>query len=205
MALTREQKEAIAWCDFVAGLATAETGPVSFVIGAAASIAYYKDKVATEGWDKIIAPTPVLPSGSENQGVLHNLTCEQYLNSGYDGVQYGDMIAVAVQVKPDMAQAIEDIPEQYFNDNVEAAQAQTLETPAQQLQAISSHVTLSDADRNTLTVSLQQLDAGQDGDWDTNLETVINDVQNMRLAQGDKERLLASLEILKHSYTVWSY
>ncbi|WBV56328.1 hypothetical protein PFY10_19245 [Chryseobacterium daecheongense] len=39
--LTRQQKEAIAWADVVAGLMTAETGFVSLFIAAAASMAYY--------------------------------------------------------------------------------------------------------------------------------------------------------------------
>jgi hypothetical protein len=44
MALTRDQKMAIAWADYFAGLASAGLGAISFAIGAAASTAYYWTK-----------------------------------------------------------------------------------------------------------------------------------------------------------------
>lgn len=58
MALTRSQKYALAYTDWVAGASTAATGAFSFLIGGAASLALYYNN----GWDQ---PLVINPGGGQ--------------------------------------------------------------------------------------------------------------------------------------------
>ncbi|WP_418122804.1 hypothetical protein ACNFU2_19870 [Chryseobacterium sp. PTM-20240506] len=155
--LTRQQKEAIAWADVVAGLMTAETGFVSLFIAAAASMAYYKDKVANEGWKAIVTEEPILPSNSNNYGILHNLTCEKYLTDGYDQVTYNEVLITAVKVRPDLAGEIYAIAEDYFQEKVEMAVNKNLISVDDKLNAILDTVPLNAADTDKIYQLLNSL------------------------------------------------
>lgn len=203
--LTQQQKEAIAWVDVAAGLASAETGPVSFLIAAAASMAYYKDKVANEGWMAVITEEPTLPSTSNNQGVLHNLLCEKYLTDGYDEVKYSETIITAIKVRPDLANAINAIPEDYFHQKVEIAQQVNLSSPDDKMNMIGNTVPVHGADRNLLFQSLVEIEnSSSDDEFQDKVQNAIQAIPNFELNDSDKIILTNSFEILRNSYQLWS-
>ncbi|MFP7655316.1 hypothetical protein [Chryseobacterium proteolyticum] len=203
--LTRQQKEAIAWADVVAGLMTAETGFVSLFIAAAASMAYYKDKVANEGWKAIVTEEPILPSNSNNYGILHNLTCEKYLTDGYDQVTYNEVLITAVKVRPDLAGEIYAIAEDYFQEKVEMAVNKNLVSVDDKLNAILDTVPLNTSDTDKIYQLLTVIDnTNNDDDWQTNVQNLIQVVPSFNLNDQDKNVVTNSFEILKHSYRLWS-
>ncbi|WBV56432.1 hypothetical protein PFY10_19790 [Chryseobacterium daecheongense] len=202
--LTRQQKEAIAWADVVAGLMTAETGFVSLFIAAAASMAYYKDKVANEGWKAIVTEEPILPSNSNNYGILHNLTCEKYLTDGYDQVTYNQILITAVKVRPDLAGEIYAIAEDYFQEKVEMAVHKNLVSVGDKLNAILDTVPLNAADTDKVYQMLTAIDNTiNDDDWQANVQNLIQIIPSFNLNDNDKNVLANSFEILKHSYQLW--
>jgi len=203
--LTRQQKEAIAWVDVAAGLASAETGPVSFLIAAAASMAYYKDKVANEGWKAVRTDEPTLPSISTNQGILHNLTCEKYLTDGYDQVTYSKMVMTATQVRPDLTDPIHSISEDYFNQKVQQALQENLISADNKLNVILNTVPLNDANRDTLLQSIVHIQNSiTDDEWKTNVQNTTNMIPGFALNNNDKSILTNAFEVLQHSYQLWS-
>ncbi|MBO9691031.1 hypothetical protein [Chryseobacterium sp.] len=203
--LTRQQKEAIAWADVVAGLMTAESGFVSLFIAAAASMAYYKDKVANEGWKTIITEEPVLPSNSNNYGILHNLTCEKYLTDGYDQVTYNEILITAVKVRPDLASEIYAIAQDYFQEKVEMAIQKNLVSVDDKVNAILDAVPLKGVDIDKVYQLLTVIDnTDDDDDWQTNVQNLIQLVPSFNLNDNDKNVLINSFEILKNSYQLWS-
>lgn len=201
--LTKEQKEAIAWCDFVAGLATAELGPVSFAIGAAASIAYYKDKVANDDWPKIELKPGSIPSKSNNLGVLHNLTCEHYLVSEYPDVNFRDIIYTASKVRPDLTEELHNISEEYFIEKVEWAKAQKTSTTKEQLTLITGIISLQGEDTETVNNSLNNIKDVNEYMWIANIDDLIKKVASFELTEIVKDYFTNSLEILKLSYILW--
>lgn len=204
MALTRAQKEAIAWCDFAAGLATAELGPISFAIGAAASMAYYKDKQATAGWQLVVPPPGPIPSNSGNQGELHNLTVTNYLNDFPDGVvTYNQVITVASQVRPDLAPQIHKIQEDYFNTNVKSAQSADTSTVDAQLALISASIPLNADNSNTVSQTLSTIQDVDTNVWVGQLDGLIGQVDNFELSDEQKNRFKDSLQILRYSPLLW--
>lgn len=203
--LTQQQKEAIAWVDVAAGLASAETGPVSFLIAAAASMAYYKDKVANEGWKAVAVEDPTLPSNSSNQGILHNLVCEKYLTDGYDQVTYHEMVLTAVEVRPDLAAKINAIPEDYFNQKVQTATQLNLTSLDEKMNVIGNAVPLHGADRDILFQSLAEIDnSNSDDDFQAKVQNTIQAIPGFELTDNEKSILTNSFEILKNSYQLWS-
>jgi hypothetical protein len=203
--LTQQQKEAIAWVDLAAGLASAETGPVSFLIAAAASMAYYKDKVANEGWMAVITEEPTLPSNSNNQGVLHNLVCEKYLTDGYDQVTYNEVLITAVKVRPDLTDTINAISEDYFHQKVEMTQQLNLSSTDDKMNVIGNTVPVHGADRDLLFQSLVEMEnSNSDDEFQNKVQNTIEAIPNFELNDSDKIILTNSFEILRNSYQLWS-
>lgn len=203
--LTRQQKEAIAWVDVAAGLASASAGPISFLIAAAASMAYYKDKVANDGWRAIATEEPTLPSTSNNQGILHNLTCEKYLTDGYDQVTYSKIVITAIQVRPDLADPINSMSEDYFNQKVQQALQENLVSVDDKLNVILNTVPLNGANSDILLQSLHDIDNSiTDDERKTNVQSAINMIPSFALNNNDKSVLTNAFEVLQHSYQLWS-
>src|SRR5690606_20306419 len=131
--MTRRQKFATAYTDWAAGAASAPLGLFSFLIGAAASAAL----VNANDW----AVTPVIvpiPTTSDDQGVLHNALCSNYMAQGFPDVNYNDVINVAVQVRPDLEPQIRATPEPEFNSQVQAALTRDLSTTQLQMDFLNS-------------------------------------------------------------------
>lgn len=203
MALTRDQKMAIAWVDYAAGLATIGTGALSFAIGAAASMAYYADKHANDGWNiNFPIPNPI-PSTSEDQGILHNLTCEQFIANGNTLVTYSNIIESASQVRPDLSAELQSITKKYFDDKVNSVQSLSLITVNEELDYTMSLIPLNDADQVTFSETLNILQTADQDPWVNSIDTLILQVTNFTLTETEKIGLVNSLQILKHSYILW--
>lgn len=174
-------------------------------MAAAASLAYYQDKKVSEGWPIIVVPTGSTPSSSDNPGVLHNVVCSNYLNGGFGAVNFDDIKAVGIQVKPGLESEINAIDEQFYNVTVNWAVTVSLETVPDQVAMIEQYVSLSDSDKSTLSDGLQNIMDGTEAAWPSNVDLLITDVQSMSSVSTEhKEWLTSSFEILKHSHELWS-
>lgn len=203
MALTRDQKMAIAWVDYAAGLASIATGALSFAIGGAASMAYYWDKKANSGWSVAI-PTPhPIPSTSNDQGVLHNLTCEQFTANGFTTVNRTNIIQSASEVRPDLTAELQSITQLYFDDKVNTAQTQAMQTVQDELNYTVSIIPLNSVDQGIFTGTLNILQTADEPQWVNSIDTLILQVSNFTLTEAEKIGLVNSLQILKHSYVLW--
>ena len=193
------KKMSIAWTDFAAGLATAELGPISFVIGGAASMAKWNDFFT-------IYPVPdPVPSSTNDQGVLHNVLCSNYLAPRFPKVNYDDVINLACQVRPDLAHEIQAITEEYYNAKVLSALTEDLSTPKRQISFITSIIKLDDNDTTSVTNVLNNLSKSEDPNiWEANVNGLIGMVPSFNLSQADQTMFMNSLSILRSSYVLWS-
>lgn len=203
MALTRDQKNAIFWCDYCAGLATAGLGAISFAIGAAASTAYYMDKKATEGWNiDFPVPNPI-PSTSDDQGELHNLTCEQFIANGFTLVTLSNIVQSASEVRPDLTSELQSITETYFDEKVSAAQTQSMKTVQEELDYTMSYIPLNNTDQIPFIATLNVLQSADEIQCVNSINNLILQVTNFTLTETEKTALINSLQILKHSSILW--
>lgn len=200
MALTRDQKYALAYTDWAAGAASIGTGLLSFVIGGAASLALYH----TQGWSASIK-ADFIPSQSNDQGVLHNALCSNYIASGISGVTYQDVINMSVKVRPDLSEQIRRIPEDEFNKQVESALSLDLTTPEKQMEYLNSLVKLEPQDATIVADTFKNLSTISDSrEWEASVNRLIDQTRNFKLSQGDKEALIGSFQILRSSFVLWS-
>ncbi len=203
MTLTRDQKIAIAWVDYAAGLASVELGPLSFAIAAAASMAYYQDKHVSEGWNLSFRIPEPIPSTSDDEGILHNLTCEQFIANGYTLVTYSNIIQSASEVRPDLSSELQSITQTYFDEKVTSAQTQALKTSQEQLDYTMSIIPLNNTDQVPFLNTLNILQTAEQAQWVQSIDSLILQVNNFTLTQEEKSGLINSLQILKHSYVLW--
>jgi hypothetical protein len=203
MALTPEQKRAIAWVDYAAGLASVETGPLSFAIGAAASMAYYYDKKASEGWGIVFYPPQPIPSTSNDLGILHNLTCEQLVANGFTQSNYDNIIQSASEVRPDLSTELNAITISYFNEKVNSVQLIDLITPESELEFTLNIIPLNVYDQNIFLQTLNILQNANETEWVNNLNDLILQISSFTLSETEKTGLINSLQILKHSFVLW--
>lgn len=203
MALTRDQKWAIAWCDYCAGLASAGLGAISFAIGAAASTAYYMDKKATEGWSiDFLVPNPI-PSTSDDQGELHNLTCEQFQANGFTAVSLSNIVQSASEVRPDLTSELQSVTQAYFDEKVSSAMGQPMKTVQQELDYTMSIIPLNNTDQVPFTETLNILQTADEAQCVNSIDNLILQVSNFTLTETEKTALANSLQILKHSSVLW--
>ena len=203
MALTKDQKMAIAWADYFAGLASAALGAISFAIAAAASMAYYQDKHASEGWGIIFPGPDPIPSTSEDQGILHNLTCEQFIANGFTLVTLSNIIQSASEVRPDLTSELQTITQSYFDEIVNTAQTQPMSTVQEQLDYTISIIPLNSSNQETFIETLNNLQQAEENQWVSSIDSLIIQVDSFALTVIEKVGLINSLQILKHSYVLW--
>jgi len=203
MALAKDQKMAIAWADYFAGLASAGLGAISFAIAAAGSMAYYQDKHATEGWNIDFAVPDPIPSTSEDQGVLHNLTCKQFIANGNTLVTYSNIIQSASEVRPDLTSELQSITQSYFDEIVTATQTQPMSTVQQQIDYTISIIPLNSSNQEPFIETLNNLQQAEENQWVSCIDSLIIQVDSFALTVIEKIGLITSLQILKHSYALW--
>jgi hypothetical protein len=203
MALTRDQKNDIAAVDYVAGLTSIETGFLSFAIAAAASTAYYLDKKATEGWNMDFPVIEPIPSTTDNTGVNHNLTCEQFFANGDTVVTYDVIIPIACQVRPDWTVELEAITQSYFDSKVASALSQNMSGVANWMRATTNVIPLNNTDSVTVSDAFNSIQGVDNEQWVNNLGVLIGNVSGFALTETEKQSLINALHILQHSYVLW--
>lgn len=203
MALTRDQKNAIAACDYVAGLFSIGTGFFSFFVAAAASTAYYLDKKATEGWNMDSPVVHPIPSTSNNTGVNHNLACEQFFADGYTVVTYANFLPIACQVRPDWTTQLEAITQSYFDDKVALALTTDMSTVAKWMTQTTSVIPLNSTDAATVTNTFNIIQTADQAQWVSNLDSLITKVNGFTLTSPQKASFINALQILQLSYVLW--
>jgi len=110
MALTNQQKLNIAWADWIAGASTSPLGILSFAIAGGASWLYYQEHYP------LVAPPVINPDpdpSPENDGDRigydHNLLCRAFADEEYTTITFADVISVASQIRPDLAEQLENM------------------------------------------------------------------------------------------------
>lgn len=205
--LTRKQKEAIAWVDLAAGVASAETGPASFLIAALASMAYYKDKQASEGWP-IAAPGPTYTYprsvGTSTAGELHNAMCTAFFDENYSDANYPNMLACANMVDPVITAGLDASSETMANSIVSSILVTDFSTVSNQKAFILSKFPLNANDANSLETSLQTIHTCAESEISQEIELLKTQINNYQLNQTDKVNLVNCFDILKHSMILWN-
>ncbi|NDC30422.1 MAG: hypothetical protein EBZ58_05690 [Bacteroidetes bacterium] len=203
MALTRDQKNAIASCDYLAGLLSAETGFLSFAIAAAASTAYYLDKKASDGWSIDSPVVHPIPSTTDNTGVNHNLTCEQFFAAGNTTVTYNIIIPIACDVRPDWTAGLEAITQSYFDDIIASALAQDMSTVDEWMVATTNVIPLNSVDSETVAAAFESIQGADQDQWVENLGALIDNVSGFELSEIEKQYFVNAIQILQLSYVLW--
>jgi hypothetical protein len=204
--LTKDQELAIGWVDLAAGVASIETGPASLVISAAASMAYYQDKHASEGWNAKNTYNPNnYPSTTNNPGELHNLICEMYIQNGYTTVNYNDIKTVALNVKPDLESSLNNMSEAQFNYFVNLTKDKDLSTPTNQLDFFKTYFSINQNDEVVLLNYLETINNTDNEERISKIDDLINRIQSFDLDNTQKINLTNSFQILKHSSILWQH
>jgi hypothetical protein len=115
--LTHNQTQAMYWTDWAAGLAAAETGPISFGVAAGASATYYFNALPRTQLSNHVNfnSDSLYMNDFERLGVDHNSTCKRYISSGaveFDFVYFKEF---AKEVRPDLIEQIDGITSEYFS------------------------------------------------------------------------------------------
>jgi hypothetical protein len=201
--LTKDQKLAIGWVDFGAGVCSIESGPASLVIAAAASLAFYNEKHHSEGWNYRSTYNPNnYPSSSENYGELHNLICEKYLQKGYTTVNYTDIKNVAISVKPSLE--FDNLSEIQFNYFVGLIKTENTTTPLDQLKFLKKYYSINQNDEVVLSNFLVQINSDDEYRL-SKIDELINRVQDFNMISNQKTHFINSLSILKNSSILWQH
>ena len=203
MALTKDQKNAIAAVDYVAALTSFETGLLAFAIGAAASTAYYLDKKATDGWNMDFPAIEPIPSTTDNTGVNHNLTCEQFFANGNTVVNYDVIIPIACTVRPDWTSELTAITQTFFDTKVAAALSQNMSDVANWMIATTNVIPLNSTDSLIVSDSFNSIQGVDNEQWVYNLEILIGNVSGFALSETEKQTFINALQVLQHSYILW--
>jgi hypothetical protein len=204
--LTKDQKLAIGWADFFAGVCSIETGPASLAIAAAGSLAYYQDKHLTEGWNAMTTYNPNnYPSSSNNLGELHNLICEKYIHDGYTTINYNDIKNVTLSVKPDLESSLNNISQTNFQNYLDLVKNRDLTTPTNQINIIKDYFTFNQNDEVVLFSYLKTINVTDNEKRILKIDDLINRIQSFNMDKSQKINLTNSFQILKHSSILWQH
>lgn len=202
MALNYHQKMAIAWADWGSGLAAAALGPVSFLVGGAASMVVYHTFKASQS--PVIQPDPI-PISSNDWGLLHNALCSNYLSQGYQRVNYQDIVNLACQVKPELESEILNVSEDTYNAYVIKGLCLNLFSPQLKIDFTKTIINLDVSDSNVVLSYYNELvDAEDTNDWTTIVNNLIGCIVDFNLSQFEKDIFSNSLTILRSSYVLWN-
>jgi hypothetical protein len=205
--LTREQKEAIAWVDLAAGAASVELGLGSFLVAGLASMAYYKDKQANEGWPIAYSgpsgdyPKPV---GSSSAGEIHNAICAAFFDGNYPVANYSNMVLSANQVDPAITAGLDGSSETLVNSIVSSVLVTDFSTVAKQKAFILSEFPLNANDAESLETSLQTIHTCAESEISQEIDLLNTQINSYQLNQTEKVNLANSFDILKHSMILWN-
>jgi len=194
---------ATAWADLAAGLATAESGPISFLIGGCYSMSVWNslDIVAPPS-----NPTPV-PTYTNDLGVLHNALVSNYIAQGFSLQQISlpNAINVACQVRPDLAATLQATTQDQYDTVVKTLANVDLSTTQGRIAYISSVINFTPQDLATLTNAFNTLDAITCPIlWVEYITMLIALIFGFNLVQTDMNNLVGSLQILRASGAYWN-
>jgi hypothetical protein len=202
--LTPEQKKAMFWTDWAAGVATAELGPISFAIAGAASAAYYYDHIS----GIVINPNPDPKPTNTNElpGYYHNLLCKAYIAKGFDHIVFSEFIKTAKEVRPDLINELNSLTDSMFNSKIQYARSFDYIGSSDQVNVISSFNSINSNDlvtfKNGVTNIQNSLDANQ---FNVNTNNLIDQIGSFSMPLDEKEKIISSLMILKYSGNLWKF
>ncbi len=195
--LTRHQNK-VAWTDLAAGLASAELGPVSFLIAGCASMAAHYDSPVTVNPN----PDPDPANETDQLGYDHNRFCRAYL-AAHTSLNYTDIISTAKQIRPDLSTQIDAISEETINNTIEYVSQFDFLNSSSQVTILNSVMTLSSDDINSFKNAIDAINDGNEEDVNNNVTALQNEIANYNTSDLNKERLINAFSILKYSNFIW--
>lgn len=205
MALTGQQKMNIAWADWVAGAASSPLGLLSFAIAGGASWLYYQEHYAAPIPPINPNPDPDPESDGDQIGYWHNQLCRAFADGGYTTITFNEVISVASQIRPDLAQQLQDIPEQDFQNaltlviNNEFADDHT-----HQEALVQGEFGVSGLDLSSFNTSVDNINSSQtDNEFENYFNELLDQILTYSISTERKTQLINSLGILKYSFYLW--
>ncbi len=204
--LTHNQTQAMYWTDWAAGLAAAETGPISFGVAAGASATYYFNALPRTQLSNHVNfnSDSLYTNDFERLGVDHNSTCKRYINSGVEEFNFVHFKEFAKEVRPDLTEQIDGITSEYFSlvlssiQNIDFADANSI------TKFIKNYVNLNATDEERIISSLNHLIGETDPNLTIlNLNELIEELDSYSITNVEKTKLINSFSILKYSSQLW--
>lgn len=213
--LTDDQTQAMYWADWGAGIATAELGPVSIFVAAAASAAYYYDHKKSLEIPNIGDSLPITIEVSsinsineeaniEKTGIDHNNFCIAYLNKKFSSFNLLELKRVAVKVRPDLENELNKIDNNYTKDVIKKVCAIDYRNAQNIVSFIHQYVNLTPTDEKFLSLTVNNLVKTKDmNNFVLAVDKLIKSCDSFSLSNSDKMKLKNSFSILKHSRQLW--
>jgi hypothetical protein len=208
--LSYEQRSAIMWADWGAGFASAELGPGSFLVGAAASASLYFNTISqmsTSQQQRISNFTfdTTYINDLERVGVDHNKVCKLYILDNNFNFNFNLFKQYAISVRPDLYEPLMLIEETYFNEIYNSILTVNYTNANSILNFIKSYIDLNHTDSqrlyNHITEILDYID--NEVIVEHTIDDIISEINTYSITQQAKERLLVSFYILKNSNSLW--
>ncbi|MEI6695226.1 MAG: hypothetical protein WCO13_04070 [Bacteroidota bacterium] len=205
--LTENQKKAMFWTDWCAGVASVSfAGPYSFAIAAAASLVYYYDHI--DGVHVSYDPDTIPSNEEELNGYYHNKLCKMYIEKGYTNLNFIDLIKTAKEMRPDIASELDNIPESNFNEAISYSNSFEFINSSDQMSIVNTHIPLSEIDANSFQLTIEDIIKVPIDDQETfvnKANDLITQVRSYSISYEDQAKLINSLVILKHSRMLWQF
>lgn len=204
--LTDNQWKALQWTDWGAGFATAGMGPVSFAIGAAASLAYYYDKLPEQGNTPNGASEFIYNSKFPNEqiGVDHNNLCVKYLGKGYDELDYYKLFELAKEVRPDLKKEFEHLDIGAAKKIVDDILDANFGTSVGRIGFVKKYSDLSGANISLLSKQLDMLYYSSNSDIvGQRVNSFLKQIESCNLPIKTEDNFRRSLPILNYSAQLW--
>lgn len=205
MALTRQQKLNIAWADAIAGASTIGSGLLSFVIGGGASWLYYQEHYANQNAPLNPNPDPTPGSDGDEIGYNHNQLIRAIADDGYTSITFSDLISVASQLRPDLAQQLQNILEQDFQNALDLVISnEFVNDHSHQEALVHDEFGVSGSDLSSFNVVVDNINSSQtDYEFETFLNELFDQIPAYSISYERKTQLTNSLGILKYSFYLW--
>lgn len=190
-----------AWADLAAGLATAEMGPISFVIGGCASMA-----AAPAAAIKIdFTPSPTFPPNPfDITGINHDKFISTYASMGGGlPVDYNLAKEAAKKVTPQYAEQIDALDVEQMQSIVNTVKTYPKNTPDDILNIIKIYTTTTQQADQIILANLTTIMNADDPIQATiNFERIIPTLPEDKAAN---DNLLLAMAILRNSTSYWYY
>jgi len=190
-----------AWADVAAGLASAEMGPLSFVVAGCASMA-----AAPASAIKIdFTPSPTFPPNPFDQiGINHDKFLAAYAGMGGTlPIDYNLAKQAAKQVAPQSAEQIDAIADDYLSESVNTAKSFPTRTPKDILNMLKTYIQTTDQADQIILANLTTIMNSDDPIQATiNFEKIIPTLPQDKTAN---DYLLLGMAILRNSTSYWYY